>query len=113
DTNVVTSISSLFIYTSTRTTANYTLSYTTLFRSIEVALPLLAFETDAGIDVVATNVAQRGDQTRNANGGEIEVMPHLPGALVGRSEEHTSELQSREKLVCRLRLEKKRDRRLH
>src|SRR5690606_41328239 len=27
--------------------------------------------------------------------------------LVGRSEEHTSELQSREKLVCRLLLEKK------
>src|SRR5690606_1858654 len=30
-----------------------------------------------------------------------------PVALVGRSEEHTSELQSRENLVCRLLLEKK------
>src|SRR5690606_41951256 len=28
-----------------------------------------------------------------------------PGRLVGRSEEHTSELQSRENLVCRLLLE--------
>src|SRR5688572_31492322 len=28
-------------------------------------------------------------------------------ALAGRSEEHTSELQSQSKLVCRLRLEKK------
>src|SRR3712207_4125701 len=31
----------------------------------------------------------------------------LPGALVNRSEEHTSELQSRQYLVCRLLLEKK------
>src|SRR5690606_41001260 len=30
-----------------------------------------------------------------------------PGAPAARSEEHTSELQSREKLVCRLLLEKK------
>src|SRR5690606_40655092 len=30
------------------------------------------------------------------------------GAAAGRSEEHTSELQSRENLVCRLLLEKKR-----
>src|SRR5690606_39277352 len=30
-------------------------------------------------------------------------------ALYGRSEEHTSELQSREKLVCRLLLEKQKD----
>src|SRR5690606_41933084 len=29
--------------------------------------------------------------------------------LMGRSEEHTSELQSRENLVCRLLLEKKKD----
>src|SRR5690606_14997002 len=29
------------------------------------------------------------------------------GAFIGRSEEHTSELQSRENLVCRLLLEKK------
>src|SRR5690606_24942247 len=35
-----------------------------------------------------------------------EMMPLLNGAA-GRSEEHTSELQSRENLVCRLLLEKK------
>src|SRR5690349_23671152 len=33
--------------------------------------------------------------------------PHFIGSLVGRSEEHTSELQSRRDLVCRLLLEKK------
>src|SRR5690606_42020707 len=32
---------------------------------------------------------------------------HLPAPSVARSEEHTSELQSRENLVCRLLLEKK------
>src|SRR5436309_7795055 len=32
---------------------------------------------------------------------------HSPSASRGRSEEHTSELQSRENLVCRLLLEKK------
>src|SRR5690606_40885779 len=32
---------------------------------------------------------------------------YLPGAEAARSEEHTSELQSRENLVCRLLLEKK------
>src|SRR5436309_16109128 len=32
---------------------------------------------------------------------------HVTGPFFGRSEEHTSELQSRENLVCRLLLEKK------
>src|SRR6266511_4775570 len=34
------------------------------------------------------------------------------GRRVGRSEEHTSELQSRENLVCRLLLEKKKQRKV-
>src|SRR5690606_41730561 len=37
----------------------------------------------------------------------IPVGPVAPVQPVGRSEEHTSELQSRENLVCRLLLEKK------
>src|SRR5207247_10967759 len=39
--------------------------------------------------------------------GIIEALDHLIGDLPGRSEEHTSELQSRVDLVCRLLLEKK------
>src|SRR5690625_5454646 len=35
------------------------------------------------------------------------VMPWIPGGIPARSEEHTSELQSRGHLVCRLLLEKK------
>src|SRR3712207_6856736 len=42
---------------------------------------------------------------------------HLGGVVAGRedvrSEEHTSELQSRQYLVCRLLLEKKKKRRVH
>src|SRR5690606_40672102 len=37
------------------------------------------------------------------SGGDAPVPAHV----IGRSEEHTSELQSRENLVCRLLLEKK------
>src|SRR3712207_6987887 len=37
---------------------------------------------------------------------ELE-MDRLPARILGRSEEHTSELQSRQYLVCRLLLEKK------
>src|SRR3712207_7973688 len=38
---------------------------------------------------------------------EPPLMPEAPDAPVVRSEEHTSELQSRQYLVCRLLLEKK------
>src|SRR5690606_40818312 len=36
-----------------------------------------------------------------------ETLPHILSSATDRSEEHTSELQSRENLVCRLLLEKK------
>src|SRR6266511_4220391 len=43
----------------------------------------------------------------------LEVVAHQPGDLhLIRSEEHTSELQSRENLVCRLLLEKKKKQQL-
>src|SRR5690349_22955467 len=59
---------------------------------------------DLGRDVAAA----LGD--RNAlmlvNHGIVTVGPDVPTAVM-RSEEHTSELQSRRELVCRLLLEKK------
>src|SRR5690606_39718721 len=46
--------------------------------------------------------------TRSAMASEMAIgTTGLRRARIGRSEEHTSELQSREKLVCRLLLEKK------
>src|SRR5438874_3555824 len=38
---------------------------------------------------------------------QFEVIPGIPAGVAVRSEEHTSELQSRRDLVCRLLLEKK------
>src|SRR3712207_7973880 len=53
----------------------------------------------------------RGHQVGLGPAGEVgpAAAPgrHRPGPVDGRSEEHTSELQSRQYLVCRLLLEKK------
>src|SRR5207302_11096786 len=43
----------------------------------------------------------------DAQNRQITLSPHVPADWTSRSEEHTSELQSRENLVCRLLLEKK------
>src|SRR2546429_5923483 len=67
--------------------------YTTLFRSTPAASPR---------GQSAPRVAPR--QRRGGHGGQPR---RWRGATRGRSEEHTSELQSRLHLVCRLLLEKK------
>src|SRR5690606_934116 len=54
-----------------------------------------------------------GDNPKATYVGDLTNIPQIPSEtydciiLTQRSEEHTSELQSREKLVCRLLLEKK------
>src|SRR3712207_8181848 len=82
--------------------------YTTLFRS-HLAGP-------AHVDRVAAHqpVYGRGievlDQQRHVFGQLVvvfEVGGEARDRQIGRSEEHTSELQSRQYLVCRLLLEKK------
>src|SRR5215475_16045137 len=53
---------------------------------------------------------------RRADGNDIVTHSQPLGALIRighRSEEHTSELQSRENLVCRLLLEKKKKKKIH
>src|SRR2546430_9179943 len=42
---------------------------------------------------------------------DVVALPDLPAASQRRSEEHTSELQSQSNLVCRLLLEKKKEKR--
>src|SRR2546427_5040305 len=64
--------------------------YTTLFRSVDID----ALEPDH-------SAAERLERQ-----GPVEVDPEVTPAI-GRSEEHTSELQSQSNLVCRLLLEKK------
>src|SRR5690606_40308455 len=63
----------------------------------------------------ARALAERGPAGQEQAVGRAAVAAHvLPTARIGagggRSEEHTSELQSREKLVCRLLIEKKKAR---
>src|SRR3712207_8192611 len=72
--------------------------YTTLFRSLErAALEREAAAADTGREAVA-KLHQRCDLLVESSGpGAGEPGP--------RSEEHTSELQSRQYLVCRLLLE--------
>src|SRR5690606_40026036 len=68
----------------------------------------------ARAEIVPREAIQRLRGVGEAQGGGFERLGHRANGLVAaledppvRSEEHTSELQSREKLVCRLLLEKK------
>src|SRR3712207_7040159 len=78
--------------------------YTTLFRSLE------------GEGRVLADRVERGEEDAEAHAAGQGHGAHLVGTCRGRedsvtrgerSEEHTSELQSRQYLVCRLLLEKK------
>src|SRR3712207_8269588 len=77
--------------------------YTTLFRSpsacAEPALPPRAADR-------RHDARHRARHARRALADLVFALQHLPHAD-RRSEEHTSELQSRQYLVCRLLLEKK------
>src|SRR5690554_7503886 len=71
--------------------------YTTLFRSIAIQDE----QTDQVVEAIV-NAASTG----KIGDGKIFITPL---EQIVRSEEHTSELQSRPHLVCRLLLEKKND----
>src|SRR3712207_7426863 len=79
--------------------------YTTLFRSQQ--------DEDEGAAhraILMTNLGRRAAFTQANRQGATSAMKHgaRPRPFApGRSEEHTSELQSRQYLVCRLLLEKK------
>src|SRR3712207_8645933 len=89
--------------------------YTTLFRSPPVLgerLVRVAAERAGEQGVVAD---LRMGVERQVVGGQVDVVgQQRPQALelAPRSEEHTSELQSRQYLVCRLLLEKKKNTKL-
>src|SRR3712207_8566534 len=70
--------------------------YTTLFRSRVTSCLTLAVMHD-GAEITTIEGLARGD----------ELHPLQAAFIEHRSEEHTSELQSRQYLVCRLLLEKK------
>src|SRR3712207_6928951 len=76
--------------------------YTTLFRSLR-RRPLLA-DAHAGRGLRRLPFDGR---RRRGLGGAHRRGPEVGAGAPDRSEEHTSELQSRQYLVCRLLLEKK------
>src|SRR3712207_8947195 len=71
--------------------------YTTLFRSSLAGHPQIARIDEA--DILRAFLVKQGVGPLRVS--TVRIVP-------GRSEEHTSELQSRQYLVCRLLLEKKR-----
>src|SRR3712207_7540033 len=88
--------------------------YTTLFRSIfgtaQISAAITAAERKGQAKIVATPrvTALNNRPAQIESGSQIPVItPQSGSAGASRSEEHTSELQSRQYLVCRLLLEKK------
>src|SRR3712207_7330741 len=77
--------------------------YTTLFRSVVEDL----LEGAAGVVVADHQQHRRLDPVDVGDGRALRVEVVLVLRAAARSEEHTSELQSRQYLVCRLLLEKK------
>src|SRR3712207_7298464 len=87
--------------------------YTTLFRSIRervvnklIQLPIAYHQSES----VGGTMAKVNEAVRSAVAafGDL-AFKTVPAAAYLRSEEHTSELQSRQYLVCRLLLEKKKN----
>src|SRR3712207_8176133 len=82
--------------------------YTTLFRSPRPRggerAPCLVVRRHAGVE---PGRAVPGQRERAELGGLPQVRAQLVAAARVRSEEHTSELQSRQYLGCRLLLQKK------
>src|SRR3712207_7006016 len=96
--------------------------YTTLFRSILARKPgklprevaSMEYALEYGVDALEVHADAIRDSSRVlvlddllATGGTASALCGLVERAGGRSEEHTSELQSRQYLVCRLLLEKK------
>src|SRR2546422_6423935 len=93
----------LFFFNDTATTEIYTLS-------LHDALPILQSHS-AGL-LLRQSAAQRLLRqviAQPAKGIQSDRCEHVEDEEVDRSEEHTSELQSRLHLVCRLLLEKKKN----
>src|SRR3712207_7177442 len=87
--------------------------YTTLFRS-EAAYGVAAWRLLDGIEETSVREMVDGIEGDDATVTSIGlptndhgVLPFAVRLAITRSEEHTSELQSRQYLVCRLLLEKK------
>src|SRR3712207_6961020 len=77
--------------------------YTTLFRSVQRLQPIAT----GGVQECADLLGCEGPHLLGGRSGGLHHRRDVAGDHAPRSEEHTSELQSRQYLVCRLLLEKK------
>src|SRR3712207_8751808 len=91
-----------FFFNDTATTEIYTLS-------LHDALPI--YLNDAGLNVVGISPDLPAKLAKFRDAHEL-TFPLLSDPDRKRSEEHTSELQSRQYLVCRLLLEKKKKKKI-
>src|SRR3712207_8488988 len=94
----------VFFFNDTATTEIYTLA-------LHDALPIFSDAVEARRAVLVGTALSPGHTDRKPDGTAVrtlwgEMAWQLGGADGYRSEEHTSELQSRQYLVCRLLLEK-------
>src|SRR3712207_7046224 len=80
--------------------------YTTLFRSdIDVLTKIHTKNYSVAINPKPVKILNKVNQ--NQIESVTDINPYYSENTISRSEEHTSELQSRQYLVCRLLLEKK------
>src|SRR5262245_62602819 len=89
----------LFFFTDPATTETYTLS-------LHDALPIFLDHARDGQRVVGGELREQPLPHRQKLAGAMQIT-QISHRFSGRSEEHTSELQSLRHLVCRLLLEKK------
>src|SRR3712207_9555923 len=83
--------------------------YTTLFRSDMVLLAIGVIPENALAKSAGLELGVKGSIAVNDRMETSVKDIYAVGDAVSRSEEHTSELQSRQYLVCRLLLEKKKN----
>src|SRR3712207_7437979 len=79
--------------------------YTTLFRSKRYFMWEVVWLVYITANAMAITFIGAG--VEDVSGTQVDTAHLMTFLMVGRSEEHTSELQSRQYLVCRLLLEKK------
>src|SRR3712207_7397652 len=83
--------------------------YTTLFRSGLIPSPTDFYPGAKAIDSTFQANLKPCLYMLEVSDDPYQVLGTLPTGFLSRSEEHTSELQSRQYLVCRLLLEKKKN----
>src|SRR2546428_7003747 len=82
--------------------------YTTLFRSSLATIARWLSPTATITPPIESDCAERAPRSGSTEAMQMQAIPKMIERFtISRSEEHTSELQSRSDLVCRLLLEKK------